>query len=150
MGDEITMTTKQQRDGNGRFTGSKKTRKPENPDCEPATKGYVKCLIRKTRDHTHGHDICWGATFLGMVGGFAFFLFVLLSGNKEAADTMLFPDLFFTLACALATLDLHITNNTNTTYGIEESEPEILKKYIPPEEIDRVCKEFNKPKKECE
>lgn len=24
-----------------------------NSDCEPASKGYVKCLLRKTRDHTH-------------------------------------------------------------------------------------------------
>jgi uncharacterized protein YacL len=25
----------------------------ENPDCEVATRGYVKCVARKTREHTH-------------------------------------------------------------------------------------------------
>src|SRR5574344_2087178 len=31
-------------------------KQPENPDCEVATRGYVKCLMRKMTDiqHTHG------------------------------------------------------------------------------------------------
>jgi hypothetical protein len=27
--------------------------KPKNPDCEVATKGYVKCIARKTTKHAH-------------------------------------------------------------------------------------------------
>jgi hypothetical protein len=34
----------------------KNAKKQENPDCEVASKGYVKCLMRKMTDikHTHG------------------------------------------------------------------------------------------------
>ena len=28
----------------------------ETPDCEPATKGFVKCIARKTSTHTHPID----------------------------------------------------------------------------------------------
>ena len=71
----MTKKNKQPRDGNGKFVSKKKKlnalydkagnvafftdeelagfSKPNNPDCEPATRGYVKCLIRKTRGHTH-------------------------------------------------------------------------------------------------
>jgi hypothetical protein len=41
------MTQARRKDG--KFCGKAE----ENPDHEPATKGYVKCLLRKTRDHTH-------------------------------------------------------------------------------------------------
>ena len=43
----------QKRDASGKFA----KKKPENPDCEPATKGYVKCVARKTMKHTHMVDI---------------------------------------------------------------------------------------------
>ena len=53
----------------------KESKKVKNPDCEPATKGYVKDLIRNTREHTHkstisgfamvvGLTLGWGATFI--------------------------------------------------------------------------------------
>ena len=90
----VTMTknetTKQPRDDNGKFAkmikvedkygnvayftpeemrGFKVT--PKNPDCEPATKGYVKSLIGKTRDHDHTHISTWDGTptLLAMFGG---------------------------------------------------------------------------------
>ena len=68
------MSKNQPRDGNGKFAkmirvedkygnsayftpeeleGFGKKKEEKNPDCEPATKGYVKCLLRKTWNHTH-------------------------------------------------------------------------------------------------
>jgi hypothetical protein len=43
----------------------------KNPDCEPATKGYVKSLIGKTRDHDHTHISTWDGTptLLAMFSG---------------------------------------------------------------------------------
>ena len=54
--------------------GIPKERSLKNPDCEPATKGYVKCQIRKlisVSGHSHGnHDELCGA--LGLLSLFAF------------------------------------------------------------------------------
>lgn len=36
----------------------KNAKKQENPDCELATKGYVKCLMRKMTDLKHSHAVC--------------------------------------------------------------------------------------------
>lgn len=32
---------------------AKKVAVKKNPDCDPVTKGYVKCLMRKTYNHRH-------------------------------------------------------------------------------------------------
>ena len=56
----------------------------------------------------------------------------------------------FTLGLALVWRDLVRTSDDYTTEKISESEPECLKKHIPPEEVQRICEVFNQPKKECE
>ena len=44
------------RDAKGKF--APKAKKPENPDCEPATKGYVKCIARGlTINSYHSHRL---------------------------------------------------------------------------------------------
>lgn len=124
--------------------------KPKNPDCEPATKGYVKCMIRTTRDHTHGQDIKSGSVIFGVIFGTAIFLIAIFSGDKELYATFTIPSALFTLGLSLVWWDLARTSDDYTTERISESEPECLKKYIAPEEIQRICEVFNKPKKECE
>ena len=38
---------------------------PKNPDREPATKAYVKCLLRKVLPHSHKQDIKFSASGIG-------------------------------------------------------------------------------------
>jgi len=38
---------------------------PKNPDCEPATKAYVKCLLRKVLPHSHKQDIKFSMSGIG-------------------------------------------------------------------------------------
>ena len=89
------MSKNQPRDGNGKFAktikivdkygnsayftpeeleGFGKKKEEKNPDCEPATKGYVKCQIRKlisVSGHSHGnHNELCGV--LGLLSLFAF------------------------------------------------------------------------------
>ena len=50
----ITRTITVIRDSNGKFASKKPpVEKPENPDCENATKSYVKCLLREQASHNH-------------------------------------------------------------------------------------------------
>ena len=141
------MTTKQQRDSNGRFTGSKK--KPENPDCEPATKGYVKCIARKfhkeqvvgnLKHQQEGHLIdCAGWLILSIFFGIMSFL---------TSSIYMIIGLFISLGfIADHFLDYQ---GAHDTIRCSRENTEFIQKYIPPEEIQRICEVFNKPKKECE
>ena len=147
-------TTKQPRDDNGKFAkmirvedkygnvayftpeemrGFKVT--PKNPDCEPATKGYVKELIRKTRNHTH-HIYRWNGTptILAMFAGWFFSVgfgaccFSTSDTLKNAGNQYFIPVLLFTIVitcvfCEFMDFDVE---------GIEEPLPSELQKCTPP------------------
>jgi hypothetical protein len=160
-------TTKQPRDGNGKFMkipmialhskdGStayftsaedmekftknnniafkEKDEIPKNPDCEPATKGYVKSLIRKTREHTH-HSRCDGSiTVITLCGGWliTFILGVfIMSGSssaQELGNKWFIPFFLFSIAmtctfCEFSALEVE---------EIKESTPTELYRYTPP------------------
>jgi len=147
---------KQPRDNNGKFTkmikvtdkfgnnayftpdemaGFKAT-PPKNPDCDPATKGYVKDLIRNTREHTHRFDNFPFFSLLGaLCGTAATFAFAMGMGTTPGFVAWggyppVGPSIAFTLACFvffLGAFDMSVE-------GIRWSEcnPEELQKYTPP------------------
>jgi hypothetical protein len=53
----------------GRPKKEEKEEKVENPDCEPATKGFVKCLMRKY-DNGHTHEQSVGGVISMITTGF--------------------------------------------------------------------------------
>lgn len=150
----MTKHKDQPRDGNGKFAKMIKVtdkygnaayftseemrgfKLPEkNPDCEPATKGYVKSLIRKTREHTHRFDNFPFFSLLGTIGGF-FITFAFAMGLGTTPGFVAFawyppvgPSIAFTLACLVFSLD---TWDTGIRGIKEERFPTELQKYTSP------------------
>lgn len=144
----------QPRDGNGKFAKMIKVtdkygntayftpeemrgfKVPEkNPDCDPATKGYVKELIRKTRDHKHMNCIFPFFSLLGaLCGALATLVFAMGMGTTHGFVALdwyppVGPSLAFTLACLVFFLD---TSNLSIDGIKEERYPRELMKYTPP------------------
>lgn len=120
----------QPRDGNGKFAKMIKItdkygnvayftpeemrgfKVPEkNPDCDPATKRYVKSLIGKTREHTHRFNnfpfFSLLGTGLGTVAtlGFAMGMGTTTEFVAWAWYPQVGPSIAFTLACLVFFLD---------------------------------------------
>jgi hypothetical protein len=144
----------QPRDGNGKFAkmirvedkygnvayftpeemrGFKVT--PKNPDCETATRGYVKDLMRKTRNHTHVSTFEGTPTIIATICGW-FFSIVLGVCYFSTSDTVVknvanqyfVPVLLFTIVISCVLYDL-----VNPDMGeIKEPLPSELQKYTPP------------------
>ena len=117
------MSAKQPRDKNGKFTSKKKPAQ-KNPDCEPATKGYVKCIARKLvdgpMDKSNGY-LC-SALFWWIVAVIAMF------GGARVFETT-WPKMVFTVASLLMVHDiicLFIELSSS-------SSQEYIQKYEPPE-----------------
>jgi len=121
-------------------------KQPENPDCEVATRGYVKCVARKMTCIKHTHETANGdateaigiATmvliFVSIIG------WLLASKSETSGMVTMFASIFWTsfvifLACAC-----------NASVSIDKAElsdyiPDYLKKYEPPCEPKRGCEE---------
>lgn len=172
-------TTKQSRDGNGKFAktptfvlngkngrpaflfeslddlktfvkqhgldcGEEKVKPTKNPDCEPATRGYVKSLIWTTRRHTHVS--CWEGTptAIAMLCGCGFSMVLgmcslvsISDAAKNVGDRYFVPVLLFTIViccmfCEFENLKVE---------EIKESTPTELQKYTPPRKDE--CEEEN-------
>ncbi len=120
-----------------KFTGSKiefKNKEEKNPDCETATKGYVKCLMRKTRQHTH--DSTWDGkiTLLLMMAGWltttilGVCCFSLNKNSQNFGNQYFVSMLLFSI---VMTCIYHEFMNVNIK-GINESTPSELEKYTAP------------------
>lgn len=146
---------KQPRDGNGKFTKTIKVtdkygnaayftpeemrgfKLPEkNPDCEPATKGYVKSLLRKTRDHTHRSETDGLPIMLSTIGGWFFTVICgacIVSNNgisREFGDKYFVPFLLFSIALTIIFYELGKIDicEVKENYNV----PIELQKYTPP------------------
>lgn len=105
----------------------KKSVKVANPDCDVATKGYVKCLIRTTRSHQHRIDYNPVFTIACAIGGvmllFAMGIFDIVSVYA--------PSVFlFTIVCSVFALDRYCDDDL--THTIEGEIPKQIQEYIPP------------------
>jgi len=122
-------------------------KQPENPDCEPATKGYVKCLMRKMTNIEHTHETTNGdaTEVIGIATMVLIFVsiigWLLASKSEYAGMATMFASIFWMSfaifsACAF-----------NASVSIDKAElsdyiPDYLKKYEePPCEPKRGCDE---------
>jgi len=156
-------TTKQPRDESGKFAkmikvedkygnvayftpeemAGFKVASPKNPDCEPATKGYVKSLIRKTRDHTHRGEWDGLLTTMALCGGWLITFILgafIMSGSssvQELGNKWFIPFFLFSIAISCMFVEF-----MNLYYKeIEEATPKELQKYTPPRKDE--CEEEN-------
>jgi len=143
----------QPRDGNGKFAKMIKVtdkygnaayftseeirgfKLPEkNPDCEPATKGYVKSLIGKTREHTHRSEGC--GIFTGVFAFFGwittFILYLCYYSTDITArgwgDKFFMPFLLFSITMTILLYEI----SKIEVCGVREYIPSELQKYTPP------------------
>jgi hypothetical protein len=106
----------------------------KNPDCEPATKGYVKCLMRKTRNHTHYGRWDGNFTTLAMCGGwfssllFGACCFSIDKALQNIGNQYFIPVLLFSIAMTCMYCEFMKLEYTN----VEGLTPPELKKYTPP------------------
>lgn len=109
----------------------------ENPDTEPATKGYVKCLLRKTREHTHPQRIRYGASALGLCLGCAILVFAIIVKDTTTFDALgsWIPAItMFSIACGLICVDNNGSDEATTYYS--KQNPKCIKKFKPTEYED--------------
>jgi len=126
---------------------------PTNPGCEPATKAYVKCLLRKVLPHSHKQDIKFSASGIGaFVMWFVAILTTLGLGTSDGGGFLPFgwyPPTGYCLAVAAAlscvAIDLGMSGEERTwgyIYDLENTEKiKAIQKWEPP-----VCKN----KDDCE
>ena len=131
--------TEVKRDASGKF--AKKKKKPENPDCQPATKGYVKCVVRKAAEHKHkfGFD-CGSIVIMVVLLSLAWVFCVSIHESNLAWITGIGALMMVSVG---ACYDEDKKTETSTIDGricTDYVYPDYLKKYTPP-----VCEK----KKEC-
>ena len=125
--------------------GFGKKKEEKNPDCEPATKGYVKCLLRKTWYHKHRLTGSGWLLLISVMFGWIFtigFGSVLVSPSdfnlQVTTAQQWFPS---TLLFSLATTVFLIEAVLLEVEGRKEEMPTEIQKYSHP-----VCEK----KDECE
>lgn len=116
------MKKELKRDPTGKFS-----KKNDNPDCDPATKGYVKCLLRKTWYHNHEQHVDGApsgiAVMFGVMGTLLAFLCTFYSPAIPAFESIgkawLIPLFLFTIAMGVifCELDAIASSYTETSDG---------------------------------
>jgi hypothetical protein len=112
------------RNEKGKFT--------KNPDEEVATKGYVKCLIRKTRDHTHANSATGACTCAIMISGVILMAVVCL-WSCIVEHSIISVEAWVTLfaatgICTAVTVDI-MYMNSESTQGVDGVEPYYIRKH---------------------
>lgn len=111
-----------------------------NPDCEPATKAYVKCIARKLQkssEHKHQTYLGWSIVVIGILSALA-----LMCGAGSLTDINWTTIGFvFVLLAFVRMFEWFIGEDHNTTKSNGIADIPQIKKYEPP-----VCKD----KKECD
>ncbi len=122
--------------------------KSKNPDCEPATKGYVKCLFRHFHEHeTHDHAISdfsitapiGALAVVGLIVS-AILWCVSLDESIPVSYQTMFAAIFW--MCGILFSGFILGGKTKTSNKRPERYPEIFKKYQPPEctyESEKEC-----------
>jgi hypothetical protein len=112
------------------FTGG-----PKNPDLEPATKGYVKCVARKTTDHEHSVTYPTVGLFIGSAGLMcAWFWMATLHESTLCWITGIGALMMFWIGVCFDFSDGTMTETSNLDGGAHTPYryPDYLQKYIPP------------------
>ena len=94
--------------------------KQNNPDCEPATKGYVKGLIRNTRGH--GHILSWDGspTVICMFFGWMFTIILGLYHSEFFVPVLLFSVVITCVFYELMQLECKYNVDGHVPYALQK------------------------------
>ena len=120
----------------------------KNPDCEPATKGYVKCIARKFYQEQIIKNLEHRQGSIGVDAGFWFIVTIMFGVLYLINSRIEVLTLFFISLALLINALIQYTGYLDTI-RCSGKNTDFMEKYVPPEEIQRVCEVSNK-KKECE
>ncbi len=117
----------------------------ENPDCEVASKGYVKRVARRMTDLRHTHYVSnadqmenIGITTIGLSVFSACLWLIARSGGLPHLETM-FASIFWVSVCICITCvasDCKVDVKSNM---MSDNVPDYLEKYEPPCERKKEC-----------
>lgn len=113
----------------------------KNPDCEPATKGFVKCVVRKAAEHKHkfGFDLWPMIVVIGILS-LAWVFCVSIHESNLAWITGIGALMMISVGVCFDEDKKTETSTIDGSFGTPYTYPDYIKKYTPP-----VCE----PKKEC-
>ena len=115
--------------------------KPKNPDYEPATKGYVKCIARKLADHTHKRPLPMLNLSVAIAGYTSGACWIFAIPETEIYKPSLITGIFLiSIVCTINLIDWGLQTETKTASG----DFSVIQKYQPPAECCEPAK------KECE
>lgn len=108
----------------------------ENPDCEPATKGYVKSIARKLVSHRHeqcGFGLWY---FFATVIGFLAWICAMVVRTEPIAAWAIGVGTLVSGACLAETIETSQynteTSNIDASADTDYGYPDYIKKYEPP------------------
>ena len=109
--------------------------KPKNLDRSPATKGFVKRLIRDTRDHNHN---CYLSSPWSMIASMSGWFFTIIIGSCVTSNPSVFnqwfvPLLLFSIATSAISIDMNAIHVGNI---VPFETPCALRKYEAPRDED--------------
>jgi hypothetical protein len=121
----------------------------KNPDCEPATRGYVKCLLRKNLEHKHEQntsgDLSIVVAAFGWVATTLAWSLSCLSNVSPSLLTVLdawsVPLSLFSVAMTVVAFDMGYIGVSLTTSVEGECPKEIQKWQLPTCEKKKDCEE---------
>lgn len=125
----------------------KKVPEVKNPDCEPATKGYVKCLIRRTAQHTHEMrgDCLFTLAFaiLTWITTFTMYLctFSINPDTVRVANQWMIPIFLVSVLSTTVVIDAFRTSDLHTCSNYDNTNYKIVGKYKPPECTKHDCED---------
>ncbi len=125
----------------------KNAKKQENPDCDVATKGFVKCLMRKMTDiqHTHGTTNGEPAENIGiatMALTMASVIGWLVTSKAEYSNLVTMFATMFWISLVIFTACAFSASVSIDTAMLSDHIPDYLKKHEePPCEPKRGCEE---------
>jgi len=104
----------------------------KNPDCEPATKGYVKCLLRKTRDHSHAFGLAGGDLWAtGTMCGWIISMIAFIGARTNTTCSEWLPALVaFSIVCTIGVSEFARMSG-EVTAGLKDT-PKAIQKWQPP------------------
>ena len=97
---------------NNNITFKERSVSTKNPDCEPATKGYVKGLIRNTRGHEHEISCDGSSTVICMIFGWVITIILGICHSE-----FFVPFLLFSVVITCIVYELMKLECKNNVYG---------------------------------
>jgi hypothetical protein len=120
---------------------------PKNPDMKLATRGYVKCIARLSRDHRHNNNATSGVQWNILIAVSGLLAMVVLSSlvwvpvNMTTAGILVLAVGWSIVAnCCVQTV-IMAAIDSDSTYTPDGETPKEIRGYVPPEQKSKYDRE---------